>query len=182
VEGNGYVSMEAENYTRAVNSNGIHWQLVPELGRTGSSITPFPMTAPAQTPGGDAPHLEYRMHIRTPGEVTVHAFLAPTLAFNGSDGLRYAVSIDDAPPQIVNMHADRAHLAENWNRSWNRMVADNVQISRSTHYIDQAGEHVLRFWMVDPGVVLQKIVVDTGGLKPSYLGPPQSFRGRAADR
>jgi hypothetical protein len=33
----------------------------------------------------------------------------------------------------------------------------------------------MKYWMMDPGVVLQKIIVDCGGLRPSFLGPPESY-------
>src|SRR5690606_14137468 len=36
----------------------------------------------------------------------------------------------------------------------------------------EAGPHVLKFWMVDPAVVLQKLVVETQSIPSSYLGPP----------
>ena len=55
------------------------------------------------------------------------------------------------------------------------MVGDNINIKSTKHELSQPGEHVLKFWMVDPGVVLQKLVVSRGDLPASYLGPPESF-------
>jgi hypothetical protein len=169
VESNGYVSIEAEHYTQAVNTSPTDWQRIPDLGRTLSGLTP--MTVPNQSPGGNSPHLEYRMQIFSKGEVKVRAYLSPTLNFHKDQGLRYAISFDDEPSQIINMHADDS------NRNWEEWVSDNINVEVSRHKLEKPGEHVLKFWAVDPGVVLQKIVVETGELGPSYLGPPESFCG-----
>ena len=53
------VSIEADHYSKAINTNGITWKVLPDHGRTGSAITPFPVTASEQKPGGNAPHLQY---------------------------------------------------------------------------------------------------------------------------
>jgi hypothetical protein len=169
VEGNGYVSMEAEHYSRAVETESIQWQRIPGFGRTLSGMTPVPVTAQRQVPGGDSPRLEYCMHLFSGGNVKVRAYLSPTIDFHNAQGLRYAISFDDEPPQIINIWAD------NSNQAWQQTVSDNIKVAASEHWLDGPGAHVLKFWMVDPGVVLQKLVVNTGGLKPSYLGPPESF-------
>ncbi|MBN9380890.1 MAG: glycosyl hydrolase 115 family protein [Chitinophagaceae bacterium] len=171
LEGDGYVSIEAEHYSRSVQT-AIKWQLIKGLGRTLSGMEAMPVTSPAQTPGGNSPRLEYDMYLADSGAITVHAYFSPTLNFSGK-GLRYAVSIDGGEPQIIDLAENSA------GKSWNIAVADNIFISPSSHVLSRPGKHVLKYWMVDPGVVLQKIVVDTGGMQPSYLGPPESrFKAR----
>ncbi|HEX6558798.1 MAG TPA: glycosyl hydrolase 115 family protein, partial [Longimicrobiales bacterium] len=169
VESDGYVSMEAEHFSRAVASRPVQWVRIPNLGRTASSMTAFPVTMNPLQPGGDGAHLEYAFHFQKAGPARVQAYLSPTLDFADRKGLRYGISIDDEPVQVVNVLADTSLKA------WERAVADNVRIGVSQHIVDGRAGHILKFWLVDPGVVLQKLVVDAGGLKPSYLGPPESY-------
>jgi hypothetical protein len=169
VESNGYVSMEAEHYSQAVETESIQWQRIPGLGRTLSAMTPIPVTAQNQVPGGDSPRLEYRIHLFSSGQVKVRAYLSPTLDFHNKQGLRYGISFNDEPPQTINIWVD------NSNQAWEQAVSDNIKVAVSNHKLTRPGAHVLKFWMVDPGVVLEKLVVDTGGLRPSYLSPPESF-------
>ena len=68
------------------------------------------------------------------------------------------------------------YSAQNGDRDWENSVKDNARFARSTITVTNSGYHTLKFWMVDPGVVLQKLVVNCGGMKPSYLGPPESIR------
>ncbi len=177
VETNGCVSIEAEHYTRKINADPVEWLTIPNMGRTLSGVSPVPVTAKSQTPQGNSPHLEYNVYLFDTGRVKVKAYLSPVQNFKKTQGLRYAISFDDEQPQIVNIH--EKDIVPDWKYPmwWNQMVSDSIKIAQTAHQIDAPGEHVLKFWMVDPGIVLQKIVIDAGGLKPSYLGPPESYRG-----
>jgi hypothetical protein len=171
IETTGVVSIEAEHYDRALAPQGRSWLTVPGHGRTLSGVTPLPVTGPALAPK-DGMRLEYDVHLFKAGPVKVQATLAPTLKFQPGAGFRYAVSIDDEPPQIVNVHADGSE------RHWARIVSDGAAVFSTSHQVKAPGRHVLRFWALDPGLVIQKLVIDAGGLKPSYLGPPESPRFR----
>jgi Gylcosyl hydrolase family 115 C-terminal domain len=54
------------------------------------------------------------------------------------------------------------------------IIFENIIIKTSKHKISQPGKHIVKYWVVSPGVVLQKLVLDFGGLEPSYLGPPET--------
>ncbi|MBN2102407.1 glycosyl hydrolase 115 family protein [bacterium] len=175
VEGNGVVSMEAEHFTRAVETSGIEWQCIPDLGRTLSGMTCMPVTAKSRKPGGDSPCLEYNMHLFSTGDVEVQVFVSPTQDYLHKGGLRYAISFDDEEPQIINIHENETVPDWKYPEWWNRAVGNSIKILSSMHKIEKPGKHVLKYWMVDPGIVLQKIVVNTGGLKSCYLGPSESY-------
>jgi len=168
VERNGVVSIHAEHFSHKIDVAPVRWHIIPNLGRTGSAITAFPRTVAAQTPGEACPCLEYDLTLFSKNDVQVHVHVSPTLDFH-QKALRYAVSIDDAEPQIVSLH-------DNFNlQAWEKAVRNNMIETVSTHKIDQPGPHVLKLWLVDPGVVFQKIVIDAGGMQSSYLGPPESL-------
>ncbi|GAA2341564.1 glycosyl hydrolase 115 family protein [Saccharopolyspora halophila] len=175
VEANGYISMNAEHYDRRRGGAGARWKRIPGLGRDSDGVEPFPVTAPSARPGR-GPLLEYRMTTFTAGEVTVWAYLSPRNPALAADGLRYAVSIDDGEPQIVDIIAATGSDDAEMNDNWARNTSDNVNRTATTHTLDRPGVHVLKIRMIDPTVVVQKIVIDTGGLRPSYLGPPESHR------
>lgn len=63
---------------------------------------------------------------------------------------------------------------DNTFQAWEEWVSNNIIKKTSEHLIAAPGKHILKFWIVDPGVVLQKVVVQTRDIGDSYLGPPAS--------
>jgi hypothetical protein len=167
VETNGAVAIEAEHYTRAVAPPGREWKTIPGHGRTLSGVTPWPVTEKA---AAGTMRLEYRVHLFHDGPLEVAVHLAPTQKVQPGPGFRFAISFDDQPPQVQDVHADASPAA------WARSVADGVTVVTSKHTL-APGPHVLTIAALDPGLVFQRIVIDAGGLKPTYLGPPESPGG-----
>ncbi|WP_321286281.1 glycosyl hydrolase 115 family protein [uncultured Sunxiuqinia sp.] len=164
-EAYGYVSIEAANYQLAKGTGKIRWEVIPHLGKTESGITTFPQNEyPEST---DSIYLEYAVKFESVGEFDVNVMLSTTLNFNANKGLRYAISVDGGEEQIVNTNgAYRGELGK-----W-QAVRINETITQ--HTIQNSGLHRLRIRVLEPGIVLQKILIDTGGLKRSYLGAPES--------
>lgn len=167
------VSIDANHYSMAINTNGIKWTVLPDHGRTGSAITAFPVVGKEQKPEGNAPHLEYEIYTYSKGDFAINAYFSPSLNFNGEEnGLQYAISVDDEAPQIISLNKEDKTSDKG---VWNKWVSENIIIKTTKHNIANAGKHTLKFWLVTPGVVLQKLVADFGGIAQSYLGPEETL-------
>ena len=123
--------------------------------------------------GGDYPGVD--TNLTTTGPVKIAVYLSPHNDVLPADGLRYPVSVDDEAPRIVDLTAatDAAAMSKQWERDTSD---DDVNVTITGHIIARPGPHVQEVWMVDPTVVVRAIVVDTGGVRPDYLGPPESRR------
>ena len=90
----------------------------------------------------------------------------------------FGLSFDDEKPIQVNYDSDPYIFNYNGKvpRNWHNNVGDNIKIITQEFEISEAGNHTLNYFRVDEGLVLQKIVIETGenGLPQSYLGPPES--------
>nr|WP_315155424.1 glycosyl hydrolase 115 family protein [uncultured Flavobacterium sp.] len=164
-EKNGYVSIEAENFSKLNNSDKIHWEVIPDFGKTEAGITTFPQNAYPKD--NENIFVEYEIDFTSSGEFTVQLLLAPTLNFNSNKGLRYEISFDGEKPQTVNFNGHYRGELGKWQAE--QIIKSSVKLS-----VSKSGKHTLRFRVLEPGIVLQKILIDTGGLLPSYLGAPES--------
>jgi hypothetical protein len=168
---NGYISMEATSYSRAVNSRPIFWKSIPNYGKTRGGVIATPVISPIQQPDGGSPHLAYDIFVTETGNFILNTFISPTIDFTGKDGLKFAISLDGQPPIVVNISKDYTS-----DYAWGQSVANNIKIFKTPLAFNKTGKHTINYWMINPGVVLQKLVLDLGELKPSYLGPPESIK------
>jgi hypothetical protein len=168
----GVIAIEAPSFSRARNGAGLRWTAIPHLGRTQGSVLALPQGRPATSPA-DAVCLEYDVRVEVPGTATLTTWLAPTLDTTGGRGVRLGVSLDDGPIRTLSADLEATGGAQDTpdKRRWAEAVCDNaVRLSVDMGHI-AAGRHVVKVWRLDDNVVMQKLVLSTAAVPPSYLGP-----------
>ncbi len=161
----GYIAMEADHYYSLENPADAQWTVIPFMGRTRSGISLQPYTA--ETEGSS---IAYRVEIPAGfDEVDVHVITASTLAFKRSAGHRYTVGFEGEEAVEINFNGELNEEPENVYRIMYPTVASRV-IDQTAHLkVGEAGTKTLIIKPLDPGVILEKIVIDLGGYQPSFL-------------
>ncbi|KAI9898859.1 hypothetical protein N3K66_005320 [Trichothecium roseum] len=152
----------------------------------------------------EAPSAEYDVYVFTGGvTANVTLYLSPGQNYLGdATPLEYAVSLypvstegdgtdaiaDVTPPlssyvrrQFVGPASEgEAGMPPGWDdavadAAWGAAGKGTTGRTTTGHRVEGAGRHRLSVKLLMPGVVVQRVVVDLGGVRESYLGPPESL-------
>ena len=177
IQHNGYISIPAANFHRKHENDAIRIRPVPNLGVENAAIQlGDPAAAKQNTRRRDVPGVEYDFYTFEQGSVDVYTYVLPTFVISADRGYagheatnletQYGVSIDEGP--VMNPSTSSIEYAQIWYES----VLRNCRVNKTTLHIGKPGRHTLKILCGDAGTVLQKIVLDFGGMKRSYQGPP----------
>ena len=180
VENNGCVSSPAAGCHRVREHDRSKITAVEDLGIEGPALQLGDPTAPLQIfRSRDVPCAEYDFYAFDAGSVDVYTYVLPTFPLhadrdfrigeNTNTDTKYSVQIDDGA--LATPSSSHVEYSQVWFES----VLRNCAVNKSTLHIDKPGRHTLRIRVGDPGIVLQKIVLDFGGMKRSYLGPQSTL-------
>ena len=164
------IAFEAFQANKKVSRNGVSWEAIPGYGRGESGMAIFPVTSASLDKPG-TPTLAYPVFFSESGEVKIDLVVGPTVNFS-PEGLRVGISVDGAAPQILTIIAKPS--ASGSDASWANAVKDNARTLTSSHLFKVPGRHTVKIWMVDPAVVLEKIIIYRDKLPASYLGPVEN--------
>ncbi|GAO42648.1 glycosyl hydrolase 115 family protein [Flavihumibacter petaseus] len=159
-------SFLAARFNLQKNGKRVHWKKIDGIGREGAAMTTFPVTI---SPADDSCWLEYNFTAAPADSLTATLYFSPTLDFPDRGGLRYAVSVDGGPERQLVFNPHPVPQQE-----WERWVAENIIRNEFPLGKMRKGKHTFRYRPLDPGILLQKVIIHPGTVPPSLMGAPPS--------
>ncbi|OAA68569.1 hypothetical protein SPI_00764 [Niveomyces insectorum RCEF 264] len=170
VESAGCISILAGATTFTQDQQNVY-QVLPYVGRLPSGGVSLSSSPPDST---RVPYLEYPVFVFTASKRSAQISLYFTMALDAQPDSRlvYDFAVNDDMRQ--GMYLIGEDPAADLPADWNTAVQDLVWIKHHRFDIASPGPHKLRYRPLAEGIILEKIVVDLGGCRMSYLGPPPS--------
>ena len=185
----------AHDYTRRTATEDVRWVFLPGLGRGKGNMGIEPVTAKSR-PLGDGATLEYDINFSQSGKQKLALGILPTNDVNPARGLRIGVRVDDGEMQTIDARQGyvdtfNEYTKENIARSKvlkplprpasdiylsgsrQRMrseIFDNLRWLSIDFDIPTAGNHTVKVVMIDPEIVVEKLVINPDNEHPSYHG------------
>ena len=173
VESNGAVAIEAEHYQRSKDATNpaATWQLIPHYGRTLSGMHTLPLNGASQS-DGSAPYLEYDFYtLSSAKSANVTVYIGPTMNVDQTRPIKYTISVDGGAAKTGSPVPD--YVLGPPSSNWKNAI-EGAWSTKTTVGDLAAGKHTIRISVLEPNLVLERVAIDVGGLKASYLGPPES--------
>jgi hypothetical protein len=174
IENAGLISIQASHFSRQMNKGPQQWDFIEGLGYSGAVLQALPLTIKSELSTdpdsikNNRSFVEYDFYTFSATAPGITIFTLPTHPLNNYYSVRYAVSVDNGPVTIVDFKT--VGRSEEWKQNVLRNRAE-----RKIHmpYL-AAGRHTLRIYCIDPGVMLDEIRIDLGGLKKAYSSIPET--------
>lgn len=193
----GEYSIPANGFTANIPGKTATWKILPDLGRAEACMGINPVTAQSAQ-AKDAPVLEYNVYLSREGSTKFCLGILPTQDVNPERGLRLAVALDDGEPMVIDARKGMADIFREYteknlalSKSLKPLPSSKTNVKmigrrqpRRSDVLDglrwldfrlnydKPGLHTLKVYMVDPEIVLEKIVVNPDNAHPSYMGAP----------
>ena len=173
----GVISMLAEHYSEKKDIPAGAFQRIGDYGKYGSGMKVFPTTA-AFSMEDEKPGLTYTFRIDHPGDYRVEFLTAPNNPIELGSAVHLLAESGGAAKTVQLLPPD-FRAGENSDPRWCQGVLDHIHTAQ-TQFHFEAGIHKLTVSPLEPGVVLEKIVISPRDvpLPPSYLGPEESWYQR----
>jgi Gylcosyl hydrolase family 115 C-terminal domain len=175
VENNGYISITPTHYSRLKKQGHTDWKLLPGLGYAGEVLLSQAVTQQHIEHLNDSgwitknsSYVEYDFYTFSSTNAELTMFTVPTHPLNNLCSMRYAVSIDEGPLQVADFRT--FGRSEEWKQY---VLKNRAEKKLSLSYLTK-GKHRLRIYSVDPGVMLDALLIDLGGLKQAYSLIPET--------
>ncbi|MBB3206174.1 lysophospholipase L1-like esterase [Rhodopirellula rubra] len=176
----GSIAFSVDQAKSFVPSGNASWEIIPDYGRGSAGVTLFPTTSPAMMPPAEAPRLEYPVLFAEAGDYQIDLITGSSLNVQPNENLRVAISLDHESRKIIDAFTGQAYEDPSKRgdtsapaiKDWGKWVRNNARTLTCKQRVNEAGVHTLKIWAVDPGLVLQKVIIHKAPLPYSYFGPP----------